>query len=77
MLFRSEASNISLDLTPRFIFADTMIDLLGDALLDILQKPETAEARLLACKQEWDKLVIDLGKERIRGSIEATTGASK
>ena len=76
-LQRLEASNISLDLTPRFIFADTMIDLLGDALLDILQKPETAEARLLACKQEWDKLVIELGKERIRGSIEATTGASK
>jgi hypothetical protein len=74
---RLEAANLSMELTPRFVGAERWVDLLGDALVDILRAPETAESRLNECKKQCDTLVETLGKERVRTSLEAASGYSK
>lgn len=74
---RLEAANLSMELTPRFVGAERWVDLLGDALVDILRAPETAESRLAECKKQCDALVETLGKERVRTSLEAASGYSK
>jgi hypothetical protein len=76
-LQRMEASNVSLDMTPRFYHADELLDLLADALLDVLADPACTEERLMRCKQEWDKQLEKFGKDRIRVSIESTVGLSE
>jgi hypothetical protein len=76
-LQRMEASNVSLEMTPRFYHADELLDLLADALLDVLADPASTEERLMRCKQEWDKQLEKFGKDRIRVSIESTVGLSE
>ena len=76
-LQRMEASNISLEMTPRFYHADELLDLLADALLDVLADPASAEERLMRCKQDWDKQLEKFGKDRIRVSVESTVGLSE
>lgn len=74
---RLEAANLSMELTPRFVGAERWVELLGDALVDILRAPDTAESRLAECKKQCDALVETIGKERVRTSLEAASGYSK
>lgn len=74
---RLEASNLSMELTPRFLHANRFLDLLGDALVDILLDPNRAESRLLDCKKQWDLLSESIGKEKLRTSLESASGYSK
>jgi len=74
---RLEASNLSMELTPRFLHSNRFLDLLGDALVDILLDPDRAESRLLNCKKEWDALSESIGKEKLRMSLESASGYSK
>jgi hypothetical protein len=76
-LQRMEASSVSLEMTPRFHHADELLNLLADALLDVLADPNSAEERLMRCKQEWDKELERFGKDRIRVSVESTVGLSE
>jgi hypothetical protein len=76
-LQRMEASSVSLEMTPRFHHADELLNLLADALLDVLADPNSAEERLMRCKQEWDKELGRFGKDRIRVSVESTVGLSE
>lgn len=75
-LQRLEAGNSTLDMTPRFVDADLLIDGLADALLDILADPESASARLEQCKLQWAKSIDSIGAESLRRSLERATGLS-
>lgn len=75
-LQRLEAGNSTLDMTPRFVDADLLIDGLADALLDILADPESASARLEQCKLQWAKSIDSIGAESLRRSLERATGHS-
>jgi hypothetical protein len=75
-LQRLEASNTTLDMTARFLQADVFVDSLGEALLDILEKPELADSRLEACKTKWAELIDSIGVESLRSSLERATGLS-
>lgn len=75
-LQRLEAGNSTLDMTPRFVDADLLIDGLADALLDILADPESASARLEQCKFQWAKSIDSIGAESLRRSLERATGLS-
>jgi hypothetical protein len=74
---RLEAANLSMELTPRFFGSEQFVDLLGDALIDVLRNPDQTESRLAECKKSWDELGATIGKERLRGSLEAASGYSK
>ena len=75
-LQRLEAGNSTLDMTPRFVDADLLIDGMADALLDILADPESASARLEQCKLQWAKSIDSIGAESLRRSLERATGLS-
>jgi hypothetical protein len=75
-LQRLESSNTTLDMTPRFLQSDIFVESLADALLDILENPETAESRLEACKTKWTGLIDVTGVESLRNSLERATGLS-
>jgi hypothetical protein len=75
-LQRLEAGNSTLDLTPRFVDADSLIDGLADALLDILANPESASTRLEQCKLQWARSIDSIGPESLRRSLERATGLS-
>jgi hypothetical protein len=75
-LQRLEASNATLDMTPRFLNAQPFIDSLGDALLDIIADPQSAQMRLEECKAIWEKLIQTTGSEVMRSSLERATGLS-
>jgi hypothetical protein len=75
-LQRLESSNITLDMSPRFLNADPFMDSLADALMDILRNPNSAETRLDECKSQWTDLVNSTGLEFLRSSLERTTGLS-
>lgn len=75
-LQRLEASNATLDMTPRFLNADPFIESLGDALLDVIAHPETAQKQLDACKVIWERQIESTGLEFIRTSLERSTGLS-
>lgn len=75
-LQRLEAGNSTLDMTPRFVDADLLIDGLAVALLDILADPESASARLEQCKLQWAKSIDSIGAESLRRSLERATGLS-
>lgn len=75
-LQRLEASNATLDMTPRFLNADPFIDSLGDALLDIIADPQSAQMRLEECKAIWEQLIQTTGSEVMRSSLERATGLS-
>jgi len=74
---RLESSHLSMELTPRFVRNDQYRELLGNALVDILRDPDQAEKRLAECKKDWDKLTDEIGKEKLRVSLEAASGYSK
>ncbi len=75
-LQRLEASNSTLDITPRFLQSDLFVDSLADALLDILENPGIAETRLEECKKKWTELIDATGVETLRDSLERATGLS-
>jgi hypothetical protein len=75
-LQRLEAGNSTLDMTPRFVEADALIDGLADALLDILANPESASARFEQCKLQWAQSIDSIGPESLRRSLERATGLS-
>jgi hypothetical protein len=75
-LQRLEAANTTLDMTPRFLNADPLIDSLGEALLDIIEKPESSQSRLEECKAKWTELIEATGVEYMRGSLERSSGSS-
>lgn len=75
-LQRLEAANTTLDMTPRFLNADPLIESLADALLSILEKPEAAEAILEECKTKWTMSIENTGAEFLRNSLEKATGLS-
>lgn len=74
---RLESSHLSMELTPRFFRNDQYRELLGDALVDILRDPDQAEKRLAQCKKAWDQLTDEIGKEKLRVSLESASGYSK
>ncbi|MFN7735134.1 MAG: hypothetical protein ACK5O8_03385 [Pirellula sp.] len=74
---RLESSHLSMELTPRFLRNDQYRELLGDALVDILRDPDQAEKRLAECKKAWDSLTDEIGKEKLRFSLESESGYSK
>ena len=63
-------------MTPRFLNADPLIDSLGEALLDIIEKPESSQSRLEECKAKWTELIEATGVEYMRGSLERSSGSS-
>jgi hypothetical protein len=63
-------------MTPRFVDADSLIDGLADALLDILANPESASTRLEQCKLQWARSIDSIGPESLRRSLERATGLS-
>jgi hypothetical protein len=75
-LQRLEASNATLDMTPRFLNADPFIESLGDSLLNIIADPESAQTQLDACKVIWEQQIESTGLEFIRTSLERSTGLS-
>lgn len=75
-LQRLEASNSTLDMTPRFLQSDLFVDSLADAILDILENPGIAESRLEECKKKWTELIDATGLESLRNSLERSTGLS-
>jgi hypothetical protein len=76
-LQRLESAVLAMDLTPRFMESDLFLSLLGDALIDIFKSPETAEARMAKCRQDSDALVEQMGREKLRTSIESARGYSQ
>jgi hypothetical protein len=76
-LQRLESSNVTMELTPRFLDSDQFLDLLGDALIDILKDPSVAESRLAQCRLDWDGLIDQVGREKLRSSLEAASGYAK
>jgi len=68
---------LTMELTPRFLDSDRFMSLLEEALIDIFKSPETAEARMAQCRKEWDVAAEQLGREKLRNSIEAAIGYSE
>jgi hypothetical protein len=48
--------------------------LLEDTLIDIFRDPESAPERFSRCRKEWDSLVEQMGREKLRSSLEAASG---
>ncbi|MFN6130449.1 MAG: hypothetical protein ACK5AC_07330 [Planctomycetota bacterium] len=76
-LQRLESAMLTMELTPRFLDSDRFMSLLEEALIDIFKSPETAEARMAQCRKEWDVAAEQLGREKLRNSIEAAIGYSE
>jgi hypothetical protein len=76
-LQRLESGGISLELTPRFYESDRFLGILEEALVDVLRSPENADSRLARCREEWNLLVEELGREGLRSSLEAAIGYSR
>jgi len=72
-----ESSHLSMELTPRFLRNDQYRGMLGEALIDILRDPDQAEKRLAECKKAWDMLTDEIGKEKLRVSLESASGYVK
>lgn len=74
---RLEAGNATSDLTPRFVSSDRFLALLGDALVETLREPQRADENFVACRQAWDGLIDEIGREKLRVSLEAASGYAK
>jgi hypothetical protein len=76
-LQRLESGNVTMELTPRFLESDQFLSLIGDALIDILKDPKVAQSRLAQCRRDCDSLIDQVGRERLRASLEAASGYAK
>jgi hypothetical protein len=73
-LQKSDPTGLSMELTPRFLGSDRFLVLLEDTLIDIFRDPESAPERFSRCRKEWDSLVEQIGREKLRSSLEAASG---
>lgn len=73
-LQKSDPTGLSMELTPRFLGSDRFLVLLEDTLIDIFRDPESAPERFSRCRKEWDSLVEQMGREKLRSSLEAASG---
>jgi hypothetical protein len=73
-LQRSDPTSPSMELTPRFFESDRFLELLEDTLIDVFRAPENAQERLERCRRDWDALVEQIGREKLRSSLEAASG---
>jgi hypothetical protein len=64
-------------LSIRFHSARKSRTILADALLEIIQQPETSREKLEECSQKWNALTESIGLSNIRPSIEQATGFSQ
>jgi len=71
---RLESGQLSMELTPRFAYSHRFMSLLADALVEVLRNPESTEEILSRCRQQADELAEKLGKEKLRFSLEASSG---
>jgi hypothetical protein len=73
-LQRSDPTNLSMELTPRFFESDRFLELLEGTLIDVFRAPENVQERLERCRRDWDALVEQIGREKLRSSLEAASG---